>query len=114
MAALSSPGSGPCLSQGVPEVYLLRCQVSSEEICGVFRKKWADDRPGKLRATTAADDLDYTQTHKNMRDFAGNVPKYQTSTHAKEQKSKTEKSVVLILQSLYACPLQRKPMYPPW
>jgi len=61
MAALSSPGSGPCLSQGVPEVYLFRCQVSSEEICGVFRKKWADNRPGKLRATTATDDLDCTQ-----------------------------------------------------
>lgn len=61
MAALSSPGSGPCLSQGIPEVYLFWCQVSSKEIRGVFRKKWADDRLGKLRATTATDDLDYTE-----------------------------------------------------
>lgn len=62
MAALFSPGSGPCLPQGIPEVYLFGCQVSSQEIGGIFRKQWAEDRPGQLGATTAIDDLGHTQT----------------------------------------------------
>lgn len=62
MAALSSPGSGPCLPQGIPEVYLFGCQVTSQEISGIFRKQWAEDRPGQLGAATTIDDLGHTQT----------------------------------------------------
>lgn len=62
MAAVSSPGSGPCLPQRFPEVYFFGCQVSSQEIGGIFRKQWAEDRPGQFGATTAIDDLGHTQT----------------------------------------------------
>lgn len=62
MAVLSSPGSGPCFPQGIPEVNLFGCQVSSQEISGIFRKQRAEDRPGQLGATTAIDNLGHTQT----------------------------------------------------
>ena len=52
-------------------------------------------------------------THTNMRDFAGNVQNIKPA-HAQRNRNQRQKSVALILWSLYACPLWRKSMYPPW
>lgn len=60
--------------------------MSSEEICGIFGKKWTDDRPGKLGAAAATDDLNYTQIQRSMRDFAGRVQNMTKETETKDRK----------------------------
>lgn len=89
MATLSSPGSGPCLPQGIPEVYLFGCQVSSQEIGGIFRKQWAEDRPGQLGATTAIDDLSHTQTTQRGEKLQETV-KMSNQGHTEERELKTK------------------------